>query len=1140
MRAARDGGDTRAEDRLFRALVIARWQGDALILALRGLWFGSGFGGEITTFLLEGGRKLKLVSQTGHRRAIRLISFGADGSRLITSADDGWAISWVAATGEVLHTFWLDSVLVREPVGVALSPDGRWMVVAGNGDLGFHFPLRGVEPQRNETEYASWKAARFVAFSADGARFFASGAETSVWKIAAEALADKRSFGEPEDAKARVAAFSPRGDRVLTAGLHHEAVLWNADTGERLQTLAGHAAPLAAAAFSADGARVATLDTAGVVILWDAHTAARLLDLTTTDGPSSIALSPEGRLLLTLSPTGGARLLELDAQPPAPRARIADALGRIKGTITAAALSPSVERPLLIVGTAEGALHAIDYERGELAWSVEAARLAPTSIDFADGGHRFTVNREDGTAHVWDPESGGLVEVRAAAPRAPSLVLESIFAGQVIRDRETGEEIGYYESHLDTKPSPLVRVERLAPMGRWLLTRADGRVSVLDEKPQPGQWLLVPECAWNATIAHLTTSAISPDGRFVLGGTPSGTVELWKVGEPKRLCTTLSLDDGQWAVADDEGRYDASQGGRATGLHWVLDMEPIELSQLKLRYYDPTLLTKKMLLRAEPLRAVTRAAPRIFPAVKTAVVTTPAGVQVLRVTVADRGGGIGTVRIAINGKEAFAGRLGRSFGLSLMPEGPGISLRVEPRFSWPGGPVREIEFDFKLTGHPYLLPGDPRNQVTVVAMDADDVLASRGVAARFPVAPRAEAVQPTLWAVVAGISRYQDPALQLTYSGKDAVDFGKALELAGATLFEGRVHIKVLSTDSRDTAEWPTRANIEAAFRGVAQAAKSEDVLVVYLSGHGVQASAGKGDELYYLTQDAVAGARADPVVWRDSTLSGEELTTLIKAVPALKQVLVLDTCHAGRLVANLLERREVPSSYQRAVERMKDRTGLFVLAGTAADAVSYEASRYAQGLLTYALLQGMRGPALREGKFIDVAALHGYAVEEVPRLAEGIGGVQRPLLAAGGASFDIGAVDADTRARIALAAARPVVERSSFQDEELMDDVLALGEMVDAALRDLAAARPPPFVFVEGTGMPDALRPAGRYSRGPGGAITVTMRSFHDHALVDERVVEGSVAALDALVRRVAEVVAESLRGQRAPQTSNQAITGP
>ena len=44
------------------------------------------------------------------------------------------------------------------------------------------------------------------------------------------------------------------------------------------------------------------------------------------------------------------------------------------------------------------------------------------------------------------------------------------------------------------------------------------------------------------------------------------------------------------------------------------------------------------------------------------------------------------------------------------------------------------------------------------------------------------------------------------------------------------------------------------------------------------------------------------------------------------------------------------------ALDRMKDRTGLYILAGCAADRVSYEATRYAQGLLTHRHGNGLAG----------------------------------------------------------------------------------------------------------------------------------------------------------------------------------------
>ena len=106
------------------------------------------------------------------------------------------------------------------------------------------------------------------------------------------------------------------------------------------------------------------------------------------------------------------------------------------------------------------------------------------------------------------------------------------------------------------------------------------------------------------------------------------------------------------------------------------------------------------------------------------------------------------------------------------------------------------------------------------------------------------------------------------------------------------------------------------------------------------------------------------------------------------------------------MEKREGRSSVEiRALERMKDRTGMYVLAGSAADAVSYEASLYGQGLLTYSLLFGIKGAALRNSEFVDIMTLFQYSANKVPELAKDIGGVQKPEIRIphGGQSFDIG-----------------------------------------------------------------------------------------------------------------------------------------
>ncbi len=283
--------------------------------------------------------------------------------------------------------------------------------------------------------------------------------------------------------------------------------------------------------------------------------------------------------------------------------------------------------------------------------------------------------------------------------------------------------------------------------------------------------------------------------------------------------------------------------------------------------------------------------------------------------------------------------------------------------------------------------------------------------------------------------------------------------------------------------------------------------------------------DYYYLLQEATTGELRDPAVRRSTAISSRELTELIKGVPALKQVLILDTCSSGRLIQDLSERRDISSSQVLSLERLKDRTGTFILAGSAADAVSYEASRYGQGLLTYSLLMGMKGAALRDQEFVDVSDWFGYSIDQVPRLARGIGGIQQPRLAVPGEaeSFDVGRLTTSDRGRIPLAAERPVVIRTNFQHQRRFRDQLGLTARVDQALK-LGSDQGAAFVFVDAAEFAGAYLLVGRYLDSAG-RLRVALRLFRDDRDAGSFDVEGDPADLDDLTARVVAEVERRLR---------------
>jgi uncharacterized caspase-like protein len=227
---------------------------------------------------------------------------------------------------------------------------------------------------------------------------------------------------------------------------------------------------------------------------------------------------------------------------------------------------------------------------------------------------------------------------------------------------------------------------------------------------------------------------------------------------------------------------------------------------------------------------------------------------------------------------------------------------------------------------PYLILGED-NVLEVRAYKREGYLVSRGKKASYKAPGQKSAAPPSFWAIVAGISDYESESLHLSFAAKDACDMARALRIGAERLFgKNQTHITVLTTASLPGAVLPTHDNFRNAFEA-AQLAKATDILVVYLAGHAVVYGGQEGD-YYYFTQEAGSMSLTDPEIRSKNAISSQELTQWIKKIPALKQTLVLDTCAAGRFVEKLTERRGMPASRVRSLERMKDRMGLFILAG--------------------------------------------------------------------------------------------------------------------------------------------------------------------------------------------------------------------
>jgi WD40 repeat protein len=1069
------------------------------------------------------GKELRTLR--GHLHGVKSIAFSPDGRLLASGGYDKTIKIWDVATGNVLRTLVGHAGMIW---AVAFSPDGKHIASTSPDDK----TVRLWNLATGDQSLSLTADAGTIAFSPDG-KLLAGGraAMIQLWDLATgkelRALVDQplpRNPGSPGSIIWSI-AFSPDGSLLASGNQDKKITLWDITTGKVLRTLVGHKDAIRSVAFSPNGKILASGGQDGAVKLWEASSGK---DLALTTGHAlgmTPVFSPDGKILAS----GAGEMIRLWDMSAGKEVRT---LGRHSRSVRSIKFSPDGKLLASIssVSIRDDTVKFWDVATGKELRSVTARWIA--SIAFSPDSELLATVSFDDTIKLWSVTTGNEVRTLAGQPSQPAedkIPLEITFSrdGKLLAgvsadntlkfwDVATGKQLrtNLLASHLMSDGSRVFSPDgkllaglgtdntiklwdvasgtevrtlmgqfsrftsiAFSPDAKILAASGSGAIKLWDITTGKDLSTLTNQGSGESgpTLRDLQSIAFSPDGRFLGSGPIDKTIKLWDLSAAKEVANLVALDEKDWAVITPSGIFDASSDGMNL-LHWVIGTEPISLTQLKERYYEPGLLSKIVGFNKDPLRDVSGLEnPKLYPEVKYAAPVNGSGLLTINLT--NRGGGIGRVQVFVNGKEFLADA--RDDKLKQNPNVPQAKLNIDVS--------RALN---AVTGK--------ENQIRVVAWNVENYISSRGYEQNWVADGVGGTAATEVYAIIGGISAYAGPQLHLSFAAKDAVDMAHAIELGAKRLFgANKVHLTLLTTDEGTNAIAPTKENFVKAFAAARQA-RPTDMLIVYLAGHGITLQ--RGNDLYcYLTQEARttdAATLSDPEVRKQQTITSEELVEWIKQIPALKQTIILDTCAAGAAAGQLklIDQRSITSGDAiRALDRAKDRTGSHILMGSAADAVSYEATQYGQGLLTYSLLKGMKGPALNNDEFVDVSKLFLFAREEVEQLAKNIGGIQKPIIfAPNEETFDVGQLKLEDKQQITLATPKPMILRPRFVDSQVGDDTLDLMKSLRALLRDESfvigrGASEGGLVFVDDDDFPGGVRPTGIYTV-EGNKVTVML----------------------------------------------------
>lgn len=245
------------------------------------------------------------VTFFGHVSTVTSVAFSTDGTRLVSSSQDGSIRVWNAATGEELRSI----KQIHSDTSFALSPDGM-RIVAGNAE----YLIKQWNVETGE-ELIGFKGHSdeliSVSFSPDGTRLVSSGRDQSIrfWNAATAQQLWSLTF----DAPTRCLAFSPDGSRLAGRG-HNTIRILEAATGSELQTIMAPSYIGDALSFSPDGTLIASVNPFNQITVWDTKTGTELRTLKGhTDTVQSVAFSPDGMRIASGSSDNTIRLWDVFA-----------------------------------------------------------------------------------------------------------------------------------------------------------------------------------------------------------------------------------------------------------------------------------------------------------------------------------------------------------------------------------------------------------------------------------------------------------------------------------------------------------------------------------------------------------------------------------------------------------------------------------------------------------------------------------------------------------------------------------------------------------------------------------------------------------------------------------------------------------
>ena len=526
-------------------------------------------------FVFCQGQNLKMVLPNGHYGEILTASYSKDGQRIITAGTDGSYKIWDGKRFQLLTDV---KAHMGEVITAVFSDNGKKIFTASSD--GTLKTWDGETYVLKHTLKSFYEGIEVAVMSKDGTKVFASSEDfiTRIYDAETGMILFTLNSGE---AKISSASFNVDGKKLVASSNDHNTKVWSTETGKLIINLEEQES----AKFSPDGKNIITVSKDQLINIWNAETGRLLTTLTSDDGIElqSAWFTADGKKVVASSAYYGARVWDLETKKM---------IRTVPGSGNMYAVTSNMNADKIVFGSYD---HSVKFYKlnGQLS-VLNGHRDVLNSISFSPDGAEFITASADGSAHIWNAESGSLIgqlkghisEITAAGFTSDDTKILTFSKDSLVRvwDIQTAMML--------TEGLTTDRSISSTMKDSWLVEEDEGEEDDVNISKELGIAALL---GGGAVGGGIKFKVFSHDKTKVLTtGEWDNIIKLWQVKPLKLLCSFIAIDSIDYVSQVPSGYYRCTPAASKLLYYLSPNQKPISFDLLDIRFNRPDLILQHL------------------------------------------------------------------------------------------------------------------------------------------------------------------------------------------------------------------------------------------------------------------------------------------------------------------------------------------------------------------------------------------------------------------------------------------------------------------------------------------------------------------------------------------------------------------